>query len=112
MGGIGKTTLATIVFNQLYSHFNISCCLKDVREKSRTMDDLLGLQIELLSKLGIRCLKIDNLDHGRAVLRNLLHNKKVLILLDDVDNIKQLQHLAGNQNWFGQGSRVMLTIRN
>ncbi|GKC30640.1 TMV resistance protein N-like protein, partial [Tanacetum coccineum] len=44
--------------------------------------------------------------HGR------LHNKKVLIVLDDVDDFKQLEFLAESNEWFGSGSRIIITTRN
>ena len=52
------------------------------------------------------------MDQGKAVIRNLLFHRKVLLLLDDVDDIRQLEHLAGKQDWFGQGSRVIVTTRD
>ena len=75
MGRIGNTTPARIVFNQFHSHFDISCCLENVREKSSVMDGLLGLQIKLLSKLKIGNLEIDNLDLGKVIIRSLLWQK-------------------------------------
>ena len=98
MGGIGKTTFARIVFNQFRCHFDISYCLENVREKSRAVDGLLGLQIELLSELKIGNLEIYNLDHGTVVIRNLLSCKKILLLLNDVDDIRQLEYLARKQD--------------
>ena len=34
------------------------------------------------------------------------------MILDDVDNLKQLHALAGGRDWFGCGSRVIITTRN
>ena len=45
-------------------------------------------------------------------LGNRLRGKMVLIVLDDVDGEKQLKALVGNHNWFGPGSRIIITSRN
>ena len=36
---------------------------------------------------------------------------RVLIVLDDVNHRQQLEALAGNHNWFGRGSRIIITTR-
>ncbi|RVW94212.1 TMV resistance protein N [Vitis vinifera] len=36
----------------------------------------------------------------------------VLLILDDVDNLKQLKFLAGEHGWFGPGSRIIITSRD
>jgi hypothetical protein len=46
------------------------------------------------------------------VIRNRLCCKRVLIILDDVDQTEQLCALAEKRGWFGQGSRIIITTRN
>ncbi|KAG4123269.1 hypothetical protein ERO13_D11G316500v2 [Gossypium hirsutum] len=41
----------------------------------------------------------------------MLSRKKVLIVLDDVDNIQHLKCLVGRHDWFGLGSRIIVTTR-
>ncbi|XP_059451146.1 disease resistance protein RML1A-like [Corylus avellana] len=38
--------------------------------------------------------------------------KQVLIVLDDVDDLDQLYSLVENRNWFGLGSKIIITTRN
>ncbi|XVF29008.1 hypothetical protein REPUB_Repub15cG0083000 [Reevesia pubescens] len=38
--------------------------------------------------------------------------RRVLIVLDDVDNSKQLNSLIGNRSWFEVGSRIIITTRD
>ncbi len=48
MGGIGKTTLAKVVFNKLCDHFDRCSFLADVRESSRQHKGIENLQKQLL----------------------------------------------------------------
>ncbi|RVW58565.1 Protein suppressor of npr1-1, constitutive 1 [Vitis vinifera] len=46
---------------------------------------------------------------------DLNYNKNflmVLLILDDVDNLEQLEFLAGGHSWFGPGSRIIITSRD
>ncbi|CAN4101847.1 unnamed protein product [Withania somnifera] len=42
----------------------------------------------------------------------MLRWKKVLLILDDVNHRKQLEYLVGGREWFGMGSRIILTARD
>jgi hypothetical protein len=72
----------------------------------------LELQKILLSQIVEKNIDINSVEEGISKLKKMLSKKKVLLLLDDVDNEKQLQDIAGNSNWFGKGSRVIITTRN
>ena len=37
---------------------------------------------------------------------------KVLIVIDDVNHQQQLEVLAGNHDWFGSGSRIIITTKD
>ncbi|XP_030964898.1 disease resistance protein RML1B-like [Quercus lobata] len=54
---------------------------------------------------------IRDVDDGVLMIKNSLCHKRVLLVLDDVNQFKQLEKLAGEPNWFGQGSRVIITTR-
>ncbi|BBH03169.1 Putative disease resistance TIR-NBS-LRR class protein [Prunus dulcis] len=49
---------------------------------------------------------------GANVIEKRLHNKRVLLVLDDVDHRDQLDNLAGGPDWFGPGSRIIVTTRD
>ncbi|XP_030941473.1 TMV resistance protein N-like [Quercus lobata] len=57
-------------------------------------------------------IKIWNVHEGINIIGNRLRGKKVLIVLDDVDGEKQLEALAGNHDWFGPGSIIIVTSRD
>jgi hypothetical protein len=73
---------------------------------------LLELQNKILSYLNTKGMVIETLSQGKDSLRNLLSNKKVLLVLDDVSSKTQLESLAGSHEWFGQGSRIIVTTRD
>ena len=51
------------------------------------------------------CLKknidISDVQWGINLIRKRLCHKRVLVILDDVDQPKQLEALVGKQSWFG-----------
>ena len=53
-----------------------------------------------------------NVQWGIDVIKKRLCYKSVLIVLDDVDQLNQLEALAGERVWFGRGSRVIITTRD
>ncbi|KAL3741386.1 hypothetical protein ACJRO7_016942 [Eucalyptus globulus] len=114
MGGIGKTTLTKVVFNQLSFHFGKCCCfLENIQATSSGTNGLIELQKKLLSEIsypaGAR--SIDEIDYGTHRTEEALDNKKVLIVLDDVANSKQVEELVGRSSLY-QGSRILITTRN
>ncbi|XP_043687909.1 disease resistance protein RPV1-like [Telopea speciosissima] len=113
MGGLGKTTIAKAIYNYIYRRFNGSSFLMDVREEaSQGNKGLVSLQKRLLKDILDRDEDISNSSQGSKLLEKRLHREKILLILDDVDNYKQLDALAGGINWFGQGSRVIITTRD
>ena len=112
MGGIGKTTLALEIFERISSSFEASSYIADVREKIENQH-LVSLQKQLLSNIFTESeIKIWNVHEGVNIIWKRLCGKKVLIVLDDVDDEKQLEALAGNLDWFGPGSRIIVTSRD
>nr|AHG28994.1 NBS-LRR protein [Cicer arietinum] len=112
MGGIGKTTIARLVYEAIKDEFNISCFLADIRESVSKTNGLVNIQMELLSHLNIRSNDFYNVHDGKKILANSLSNKKILLVLDDVNELSQLESLAWKQEWFGKGSRVIITTRD
>ncbi|XP_057984815.1 disease resistance protein RUN1-like [Hevea brasiliensis] len=112
MGGIGKTTIAWVVYEELSSQFEGSSFLANVREVDEK-HGLIPLQKQLLSEILMdRSINIWDAYSGTNEVRNRLHRKKVLIVLDDVSQLEQLKLLAGMHDWFGKGSRIIITSRD
>ncbi|XP_020211972.1 TMV resistance protein N isoform X1 [Cajanus cajan] len=112
IGGIGKTTLAVEVYNSIADHFEGLCFLENVRENSNK-HGLQHLQSILLSEMvGEKNINLASVRQGISMIQHRLRQKKVLLIVDDVDKHEQLQAIVGEPNWFGPGSRVIITTRD
>ncbi|KAG2665068.1 hypothetical protein I3760_16G112500 [Carya illinoinensis] len=113
IGGIGKTTIAKAVFNSIGDQFEARCFLANVREISSREDGLVKLQEKLLLELLEKFGSFNNGSVGGTnVIKHRLRFKRVLLILDDVNELRQLKELAGDKDWFGPGSRIVITTRD
>ncbi|KAA0039330.1 TMV resistance protein N-like [Cucumis melo var. makuwa] len=111
MGGIGKTTIAQVVFDCILSKFDDCCFLTLPGGDSK--QSLVSLQREMLSQIFHKeDFRIWHENHGVEMIKNRLSGRKVLIVLDGVEERRQLEMLAGSTDWFGPGSRIIITTRN
>ncbi|KAI9127032.1 hypothetical protein K1719_001591 [Acacia pycnantha] len=110
MGGIGKTTLARAIFHKLKKQFEAFSFIGNVREQ------LVKIGLEELQK---KCLQELLKDEGVNVynfkstfVTKRLRRKKILLILDDVDNSIAIEDLTELYDWFGEGSRIIITSRD
>lgn len=113
--GIGKSTIARALYNLLSGEFWLRCFMGNLKRSDRSVmgvddyDSKLWLQSQLLSKiLNQRDMKV----HHLGAIKEWLQDQKVLIILDDVDDLVQLEVLAKEPFWFGPGSRVIVTTKD
>ncbi|XP_056171874.1 disease resistance protein L6-like isoform X2 [Syzygium oleosum] len=111
MGGIGKTTLAKAIYNKLSNQFEHHSFIADIRESWKHYGTHY-LQSKLINDISKHEIKVDNEDEGTNFISFMFKAKKVLVLLDDVDNVNQVKCLAGNHEWFSLGSRIIITTRD
>ncbi|TYI34650.1 hypothetical protein ES332_A03G023300v1 [Gossypium tomentosum] len=110
IGGIGKTTLAQLVFNEesVKSHFELRiwvCVTEDF--------DIKQLMIKIIkSATGMNC-KEKNKEELHKVLHDRLDGKRFLMVLDDVWNgdKKKWSELKDLLCGGAQGSRIIVTTR-
>ncbi|WMV34795.1 hypothetical protein MTR67_028180 [Solanum verrucosum] len=112
-GGVGKTTVAREIFDEISCQFEGSCFLNVRRFLEKFGPEGPAL---LQRKLLVKILKQHPLNvassNKEVDISQILRFKKVLIVLDDVYNSHQLEYLAGEHEWFGDGSRIITTTRN
>ncbi|KAJ8769939.1 hypothetical protein K2173_009021 [Erythroxylum novogranatense] len=86
MWGSGKTAIAKAVFDRLHTQFDEYYFFP-----SRIVSSFLG-------------------EHNKNFVKDRLSRKRVLVVLDGVDDFMQLQNLSGgNLDKFGGGSRILIT---
>ena len=112
IGGMGKTTLARVVYSIYSNKFEACSFIGNIREVSRK-SGLLQLQQSLLYKLLMeRCMNLQDVDNGVLVIKNRVCHKRILLVLKDVTEIDQLNKLAREYDWYGRGTRVVITTRD
>ncbi|XP_058729053.1 disease resistance protein RPV1-like [Vicia villosa] len=113
MGGIGKTTIAKPIYNKVGHNFEARCFLANIREVWEQDFGPMYLQERILYDIFKETTtKIQNIESGKSALRERLCNKRILLVLDDVNKLDQLKALCGSRKWFGPGSRIIVTTRD
>ncbi|KAI9126410.1 hypothetical protein K1719_002831 [Acacia pycnantha] len=108
MGGVGKTTLAKALFNRVVVDFEHRSFISSVREASSKDGGLISLRNRIISDISSQVVDGDDI----SAFRRTVNEHRVLIILDDVDDPKQLDALIGKREWFYEGSRIVVTTRD
>ncbi|XP_021692200.2 disease resistance protein RPV1 [Hevea brasiliensis] len=95
MDGMSSTTIGRVVYDAV------------IRQKW----ELFRFQ-ELVSEMPRECSRnIWDADRVINVIRSKRQHKKVLVLLDDLDNLELVASLLRKHGWFIQGSRIVISAR-
>ena len=113
MGGLGKTTLASAIYDKYSDHFEGSSFIANVRERSEK-GELHKLQQQMLDEIleGSNTTIYNVQVWVKKIKSSGLRHKKVLLVLDDVNHKDQLENLVGEHDWFGLGSWIIVTTRD
>ncbi|XP_024171825.1 disease resistance protein RPV1-like [Rosa chinensis] len=108
--GIGKTTIA----RAFYKSNLMGVIFWKMLEKIQWVlaRGFVKLQKKLLREILKTTLKVANVARGITMIKEMLQYKSVLLVLDDVNDIDQLNNLAGKCSWFDMGSRIIITTRD
>ncbi|AED94691.1 disease resistance protein-like [Arabidopsis thaliana] len=113
--GIGKSTIARALYNQLSSSFQLKCFMGNLKGslKSIVGVDHYEFQKSLQKLLLAKILNQGDMRvHNLAAIKEWLQDQRVLIILDDVDDLEQLEVLAKELSWFGSGSRIIVATED
>lgn len=111
MGGLGKTTIAQLVFNddKVQKHFELKMwvCVSDVSDFRLIIEKI----IKAVTGKGVESLDIDQLQNR---LRREINRKRYFLVLDDVWNENREEWLSLKSLLLGgaAGSRVLITTRS
>ncbi|XP_050283583.1 putative disease resistance protein RGA3 [Quercus robur] len=110
MGGLGKTTLAQLVYDEVSRHFELKawvCVSEDFDNLRLTKEILRSLTSE-------SCHDNNDLDSLQRKLKDTLSGKKFLLILDDVwnENYDLWTELRKPFEFGAQGSKIVVTARN
>lgn len=108
--GIGKSTIGRVLFSQLSSRFHHHAFVS--YKSTKQWDDYsmkLSLDERLLSEISCqKDLKISHL----GVVKQMLNHKKVLIIVDDVDDLEVLNTFMDQTRLVGSGSRIIVITQD
>ncbi|CAA0403402.1 unnamed protein product [Arabidopsis thaliana] len=125
--GIGKTTIARVLYDQISEKFQFSAFIENIRLsywKGWHDEGNLDFPVEIMTgdrqrKLNLQRRLLSELFNQKDIqVRHLgavqerLRDHKVLVILDGVDQLEQLTALAKETQWFGYGSRIIITTQD
>ncbi|XP_068312866.1 disease resistance protein RUN1-like [Pyrus communis] len=112
MSGIGKTTIAKHVYNSNFRSFQGSSFIENIKETADRPNGLVQIQMQLLCDiLNDREVKIHSVSEGIIKIERAISLRRVLLVLDDVDQMDQLDAILRMKDQFYPGSKILITTR-
>ncbi|KAK4708331.1 hypothetical protein R3W88_029256 [Solanum pinnatisectum] len=111
MGGIGKTTLAKFIYMSNFYVFERSSYVLNIREVSKQHNGIVKLQKQILSDILKKDKERVSCVEGIVKISDAVSGKRVLLVLDDVDDSDQVNAVLGMKSLFYPGSKIVITTR-
>ncbi|CAN1244904.1 Disease resistance protein L6 [Linum grandiflorum] len=112
MGGLGKTTMAMAVRDEVYTKFEYCFFLKGVRETLSNNDGIVALQRKIISAIPGDHGNILDASQGIRLIKDRVSSHRVLIIIDDADERFKFEQILGKLEDFSSESRFIITTRN
>lgn len=110
--GIGKTALAEEIFRIISVQYDTCVFLKDlhkevqVKGQDSVTEDFLSKVLEVEPHV----IRISGME--KSFLRSRVQRKKVLVVLDDVNDFRDVEIFLEELSYLGPGSRIIITSRD
>ncbi|CAN1270449.1 Disease resistance protein L6 [Linum perenne] len=113
IGGMGKTTIAKAVYDSICTSFDRCCFLENIRELLLKNDGIMSLQNKFISSILRDDVRVKDASEGVRMIRDrVCKYKKVLVVLDDVDDTFEFDQILGKLGHFSSESRFIITTRD
>ncbi|KAG0557244.1 hypothetical protein KC19_11G113000 [Ceratodon purpureus] len=116
MGGVGKTSLAKLIYNHFVNHKKFQAMSFLTVDHNTTLSSLssLGMVEKLQNQLLWDLLHVQNCnDHSYSYwFHKLSHKGSTLIVLDDIHERSQFDEIILDVGLLGQGSCIIVTSRD
>ncbi|KAL0738753.1 hypothetical protein Bca4012_014963 [Brassica carinata] len=112
--GIGKSTIARVLFSQHSHEFQFSVFMENIKRRfPRPYYDEYSAKLQLQKEFMYQIINLEDMKiQHLGVVQDRLKDKRVLAILDDVDHLLQIEAIAKEARWFGPGSRIIITTQD
>ncbi|KAK4376764.1 hypothetical protein RND71_003060 [Anisodus tanguticus] len=109
--GVGKTTLSKALYNKLACHFTHRTFILNVKEIA-TQQGIISLQKKIIKGLfpSKAFFSPNNAHEGRVKFRQTLQEKRILLVLDDVDYVSDDVNILKALKWRGNCELAILDL--